>query len=153
MSSLELKIPPPLLALAIGFGMSLLARVLPVIELPYPLRLILCLAIASIGGVYSLAGAIAFRAAKTTVNPMTPEKTSSLVQSGIYNLTRNPMYVGLFLVLCGWTVFLMSPLVAIGPAGFMLWIKHFQIAPEERALTELFGEEYVKYKLRVRAWF
>ncbi|MCU6434746.1 isoprenylcysteine carboxylmethyltransferase family protein [Undibacterium sp. Jales W-56] len=153
MQSLELKIPPPLLALLIGVAMYLLAQMPPAIELPRLFRLTLSIAIAVLGFGYSVAGAIAFHQAKTTVNPMSPEKASSLVQSGIYKITRNPMYVGLFLVLCGWTVFLMSPFAAIGPLGFMFYINRFQIAPEERALTKLFGEEYMKYKARVRAWF
>src|SRR5664279_3386787 len=97
------------------------------------------LAIAAVGAAFSVGGVIAFRRAKTTVNPMKPEAASSLVSSGVYRATRNPMYVGLLLVLVAWAVFLSSFLALLGPLAFIACIGRFQITPEERVLSALFG--------------
>ena len=104
------------------------------------------------GLVFSAAGILSFRRARTTVNPTTPEAASFLVVSGIYRITRNPMYVGISLVLVAWAVFLSSAWALLGPAAFILYISRFQIAPEERALSKLFGAEYASYRARVRRW-
>jgi len=74
------------------------------------------------------------------------------VSSGIYAVTRNPMYVGLLLVLIALAIFLSSPWTLVGPAAYFLYIGRFQIAPEERALTALFGTEYTEYLSKVRRW-
>ncbi len=150
--SLEAKVPPPLVALAnvaLMWGISLLA---PQLEFPASVRLAACLAIAGFALVFSAAGVVSFRRAHTTVNPTTPEAASSLVSSGVYRITRNPMYVGLSLLLVAWAVFLSSAWALLGPVGFVLYISRFQIAPEERALAKLFGAEYASYKASVRRW-
>src|SRR6185436_8035975 len=108
--------------------------------------------IATAGGFFSIGGFVAFRRARTTVNPMKPESASSLVASGVYRITRNPMYVGLVLVLVAWATFLAAPLALLGPLAFVLYIGRFQIAPEEVALTKRFGTEYADYKAKVRRW-
>ena len=108
--------------------------------------------VALLGGGVSLAGAIGFRRAKTTVNPHRPENTSALVTTGIYRFTRNPMYVGVLLVLVGWAVYLSVPWTFAGPLAFFLYIDRFQIAPEERVLSSMFAEEYADYKATVRRW-
>ena len=122
------------------------------LELPASVRITLAIVIALLGGAFSLTGMISFRRAKTTVNPMQPEKTSSLVSSGVYTVTRNPMYVGLLLVLVGWAVFLSSAVALAGPVAFFFYIGRFQIAPEERVLVQMFGPKYVEYKAKVRRW-
>jgi protein-S-isoprenylcysteine O-methyltransferase Ste14 len=108
--------------------------------------------IALVGAAFTIAGIVSFRRAKTTVSPLKPESASSLVSSGVYTITRNPMYVGLLSLLVAWTVFLSSPLALVGPLAFFLYIGRFQIAPEERALSNLFGSEYANYRARVRRW-
>ncbi len=84
---------------------------------------------------------------------MKPESTSSLVTSGIYKCTRNPMYVGLLFVLVAWAVFLSSAWLLVGPLIFVLYMNRFQIAPEERMLSQMFGTTYSTYKGTVRRWF
>ncbi|MNJ74873.1 hypothetical protein D3C77_718740 [compost metagenome] len=86
------------------------------------------------------------------VNPLKPASASALVTSGIYRVTRNPMYLGFALVLAAWTVFLASPFTLLGIAAFVLYIDRFQILPEERALHQLFGEAMDEYCARVRRW-
>jgi protein-S-isoprenylcysteine O-methyltransferase Ste14 len=97
-------------------------------------------------------GLLAFRAARTTINPMAPQRTRALVTGGVYRITRNPMYVGMALLLSAWAVALGSTWALAGPLGFMLFITRFQIRPEEQALHALFGETYAAYCRRVRRW-
>ena len=152
-NSLELKIPPPAVAVLICAAMWGLSLFPPVVVLPTLTRAVVALAIAAVGGIFSMAGGIHFRRAKTTVNPMKPQAASSLVTGGIYKFTRNPMYVGLLLVLIGWAAFLCSLwALLLGPIAFVLYISRFQILPEERVLSSLFGAEFTAYQSRVRRW-
>lgn len=152
MQSLELKIPPPICALLVAGAMWGISHIAPLSGVPALIRVAVAIGLAVAGGVFSLAGVIAFRRAKTTANPMKPQAASSLVRSGVYRVTRNPMYVGLLLVLVAWAVFLSSAWELLGPLAFAAYIGRFQIAPEERALSALFGTEYSAYKAKVRRW-
>ncbi len=152
MNALELKIPPPLFALLVGVGMWSLALYTPIMMLPTVARIAVAAAAALAGGAFSLAGLLAFRRAQTTVNPTKPMSASSLVTTGVYRFTRNPMYVGLLFVLVGWAVFLASPLSLLGPVFFVAFIGRFQIKPEERVLAGKFGSEFAAYQTRVRRW-
>ncbi len=107
---------------------------------------------ALVGVVVSVLGVVAFKRAKTTVNPMRPGASSSLVVFGIYRRTRNPMYLGFALVLLGWAAFLSNALALALLPAFVLCMNRFQIKPEERALESRFGREFVDYMHRVRRW-
>ncbi|HET9680124.1 MAG TPA: isoprenylcysteine carboxylmethyltransferase family protein, partial [Gammaproteobacteria bacterium] len=61
-------------------------------------------------------------------------------------------YLGMFIMLLGWGVFWSSLLALIGPVIFLLYINQFQIVPEERALSQLFGDSFAAYKAKVRRW-
>ncbi|HEX7441619.1 MAG TPA: isoprenylcysteine carboxylmethyltransferase family protein [Caldimonas sp.] len=152
MNSLEVKVPPPAVASGIAVVMWVTSKLAPLLQVPSAPRLGAAAALLLVGIGFSAAGVLAFRRARTTVNPMKPETTSSLVSSGIYRVTRNPMYVGLLFVLIAWAVFLSSAWALLWPAAFVLYISRFQIAPEERALDKLFGSEYADYRARVRRW-
>ena len=152
MKSLEVKVPPPAVAAAMAVAMWGASRLAPLVQVPDALRLGTAAAIALLGIGFSAAGILAFRHARTTVNPTKPQQASSLVSSGVYRITRNPMYVGLSFVLVAWAVFLSSAWALLGPVAFVLYIGRFQIAPEERALATLFGTEYARYQARVRRW-
>jgi protein-S-isoprenylcysteine O-methyltransferase Ste14 len=152
MQALELKIPPPAVAALMAGAMWGISVVAPLLEVPAFIRVAAAGTIALAGGGFSLAGIISFRRARTTVNPMKPESTSSLVCSGIYGVTRNPMYVGLLFVLVAWAVFLSSAWALLGPLAFLLYINRFQIAPEEGVLSARFGTGYSAYKAKVRRW-
>jgi protein-S-isoprenylcysteine O-methyltransferase Ste14 len=152
MRSLEAVVPPPVVAAAVAVAMWGVSSIAPRLQVSAPLRLVACAAFLLAGLVFSVAGIVSFRRARTTVNPTKPETASSLVSSGIYRVTRNPMYVGLSLVLVAWAVFLSSAWALLGPLAFALYIGRFQIAPEERALSKLFGSEYSAYQARVRRW-
>ena len=120
--------------------------------MPALIRLLAAALITAVGLGAAVAGAISFRRAKTTVNPMKPEKASSLVITGIFGFSRNPMYVGLGCVLVAWAILLSSAWLLFGPLIFVVYIGRFQIAPEERALSAMFGAAYSDYKAKVRRW-
>jgi protein-S-isoprenylcysteine O-methyltransferase Ste14 len=152
MHTLELKVPPPIVALVMAIAMWFLSQLPPSSEALPIARLLLAACVAAIGAAFSLAGVVAFRRAKTTVNPLKPESASSLVSGGVYKVTRNPMYVGMLLILLAWAAFLWSAWSLLGPLAFAAYISRFQIAPEESILAGLFGTEYAEYKARVRRW-
>jgi protein-S-isoprenylcysteine O-methyltransferase Ste14 len=150
--SLELRIPPPLVALAVAVLMWGLAGITPTIDLAADWVLILGVAPAMLGVGAAIAGVASFQRARTTIHPLTPERSSALVDSGIYRFSRNPMYLGMALVLLGWSAWLTAPAALFGPLIFMAFITRFQIHPEERILEGLFGEGYKDYCRRVRRW-
>ena len=150
--SLELKIPPPIVALLVAGAMWVAAHLSGRLEVPEPVRILGGIILALIGGGVTFSGARAFRKVKTTINPLTPEKTSTFVRTGIYGVTRNPMYLGLLFVITGWSVFLASAYALLGLPGFVLYIGRFQITPEERMLEKLFGSAYSDYRLKVPRW-
>jgi len=149
---LELRIPPPLVGVLIGVAMWLLVEQSWLVGLSGSARLAAAIVLVLLGVAVSLAGVVSFRRARTTVNPLKPEKTSALVCSGVYRITRNPMYLGFLLMLAGWAVLLASGYVWFGPVLFVAYITRFQILPEERVLTGLFGDEFTAYQNRVRRW-
>jgi protein-S-isoprenylcysteine O-methyltransferase Ste14 len=152
MQALELKIPPPAVAVLIAGAMWGISVVTPSLDVPDLIRVVAAVAVALAGGGIALSGVVSFRRARTTVNPMKPETTSSLVTTGIYRITRNPMYVGVLFVLVAWAIFLSAPWTLAGPLAFVLYMNRFQIAPEERVLSAMFGTDYSSYKARVRRW-
>lgn len=152
MSALELKIPPPLVLFACGLLMWLLAVLLPGLHFVMPGQLELAVLLAASGMGVAIAGVLAFRQASTTINPTRPSATSSIVSSGVYRFTRNPMYLGMLLCLGGWAVFLGNPLSLLGLPLFVAYLNRMQIGPEERALATKFGEPYTQYLSRVRRW-
>jgi len=152
MHVLELKIPPVAVVLAAAALMWLVAWAVSAFKFLLPARDLVAMSFALAGAVTSALGVVSFRRARTTVNPMKPELSSSLVTSGIYKLSRNPMYLGFLLVLLGWAVFLSSVLAFLFLPAFILYMNRFQIDPEERALAALFGQEFTAYKARARRW-
>lgn len=151
-SWLETRIPPLLLLLIAVLGVWWLALVLPQSSLPWWLRLPLAVVLLLAGLVFCLAGLRAFRRVGTTVNPVDPEATSTLVRSGVYRLSRNPMYLGFVFLLLAQAVWLQAPFGLVVVAGFIAWVTRFQIVPEDRALRQRFGDEFTAYCAGVRRW-
>jgi protein-S-isoprenylcysteine O-methyltransferase Ste14 len=152
MRTLELKVPPVAVALIIAALMWSVSWTTPAFRFVFPARGLLALIFAGAGVITAVLGVASFRRARTTVNPMKPESSSSLVRSGVYARSRNPMYLGLLLLLIGWAIFLSNILAFVVLPVFIFYMNRFQIEPEERALTCRFGEEFVAYKSRVRRW-
>ena len=152
MHALDHKVPPPVVMLVFALSMWLLSASESSMALALPWRRTLAIIMWSLGFTIAIAGLLEFWRAKTTVNPLSPEAASAMVTSGIYQYSRNPMYVGLLFALVGWAVWL-SHLVAFGLLPFfILYINRFQIEPEERALSVKFGEQFRQYRNSVRRW-
>lgn len=152
MRALEHRIPPPLVALACAAGMWGMAGVTSPLGLSSTVRAVSAAVLSLAGAFFCLAGVVSFRRARTTVNPLKPQSASSLVNSGIYRVSRNPMYVGFALLLAAWAAWLASPPGLLGVVLFVLYVTRFQIVPEERALAALFGAEFERYRQGVRRW-
>ena len=149
---LEHRIPPPIVTLAFGAAAYGIARLTPGLRIEFPGRVAGGALFALLGFAVAAAGMIRFRQAGTTVNPIAPSNASSVVTSGIYSVTRNPMYVGLVLVLVGFVTWLANPLGVLFVAGLGAYLHRFQIEPEERLLVAKFGDEYAAYLKSVRRW-
>lgn len=146
---LDFKIPPVLvLTISAGFIMGI-----PYILPFYGIRSIwLCVCFIVPGIVIALSGVREFVKSKTTLNPTTPKKSSHIVNTGIYSFSRNPMYLGMALILAGLVFAWGNYLSWLGVVGFVAYITHFQIVPEEKILKEIYGEEYKEYIRKVRRW-
>jgi protein-S-isoprenylcysteine O-methyltransferase Ste14 len=153
MKTLELKIPP--LPLAVGFGVLMWAvdRWLPMQTERSWVRSVIALATLGLAIGIVVTAVIGFRSARTTVDPFHPEAASTIVTTGIYGVTRNPMYLGFLLALVSLAVFLGNVASAVLPLIFVVYMNRFQIGPEERALRTRFGEPYEAYLRSVRRWF
>ena len=152
MHCLALKIPPPAVTLITGALMWLVARAMPVLAFDFPYRYLVAASLVVAGVAIDVLGLVSFLRARTTINPLKPQSSSALVVSGIYTLTRNPMYLGLLLILLGWAVYLAYIAAFLFLPAFVLYMNRFQIAPEERALAALFGDAFAAYKMQVRRW-
>ena len=151
MHALELRVPPVALVFIFATAMAFLAYSVPA-PVPIPSKLAIATALVVSGALVALAGVVAFRRHRTTVNPFKPEQSSSLVSSDIYRFSRNPMYLGFLLALVGWSVYLANWASALVLPAFVAYMNRFQIQPEERALTQRFGQQFVAYSHSVRRW-
>jgi protein-S-isoprenylcysteine O-methyltransferase Ste14 len=151
-AGLELKIPPPLVCAAVADLMWLTALVSIPFNFDFPGKVPAAAVLSLLGLFIAIAGVVSFKRARTTVNPTRPDSASALVVSGVYRFTRNPMYLGLLLVLVAWGVFLSNALALIWIPAFVAYMNHFQISPEERALSGLFSDDFLAYKAKVRRW-
>ena len=151
---LEHRIPPPVVGAVVAAGMWVLVRKLGLLPLPdVGLKPLLTGLLAAVGLAFDLAGLRAFLARRTTVNPLRPERASSLVTEGVYRISRNPMYIGMVFLLLAWGLYLADAgALLLGPLAYVLYLNRFQIAPEERVLLGLFGDQYRAYMGRVRRW-
>ena len=149
---LDNKVPPPLLVLLIGIAMSAIAWLTPTIEIARNPRLLAGVAVIVLGLLVVIQGARTFWRNKTTINPVELAKASTLVTTGVFRFSRNPMYVGFTCVLIGWVMCLAAPWALVGPLVFVLFINRFQIAPEERMMHAKFGKAYDDYRTQVRRW-
>jgi protein-S-isoprenylcysteine O-methyltransferase Ste14 len=152
MSVLEHRIPPPLVCLIVAIAMWVIAHYSNPLILAWALRWGLIVLFLAIGLALAPPAIMAFRRTKTTVDPVHIDRASSLVVSGPFSFTRNPMYLGLTSLLLAWATYLSAPLAVLGPIAFMLFITRFQIIPEERAMAAKFGADYEAYRKRVRRW-
>ena len=150
---LDNRLPPLLVAAVVGVIMTMAARLTPFPWLVWPGSIIVAFVLVLLGVALAFAGVVTFERHRTTVNPFKPATASTLVEAGVYRRTRNPMYVGVTLMLLGYAVYLGHLLAFVLVALFPIYIQRFQIVPEERALDRIFGDAYAVYKARVPRWF
>lgn len=152
MKALENRLPPPLVVAMIAVAMVGASRALPPLPIAAAARVAGAAAIAVFGFSFIARAFRTFRRAGTTIDPVHIERASALVTSGVFGRSRNPMYVGMAVMLVGWAVLLGSPWLLVGPALFVAFTTRFQILPEERAMRARFGDAYSSYVDRVRRW-
>ena len=141
---------PPLYLVGAMLAMVLLHFYFPVWEFGAPGARYVGIALIVIGVVFGFWAVFLFRRANTGVVPFTA--ATFLVLRGPYRYTRNPMYVGMALVLLGSAVYLASLAPFLVLPLFILFINNRFILAEEAMLEEAFGEAYREYKARVRRW-
>jgi len=146
------KIPPPIIALVFGLICWALNVYLPIYQPQTQWLFHLGYGFILLGLCLDLVSLMAFIKNKTTINPIKPQKATTLVVSGFYRFSRNPMYLGMFLILLGVALLLGDVSGLISLAFLLLTMNLLQIIPEEKILEELFGESYLDYKKKVRRW-
>jgi protein-S-isoprenylcysteine O-methyltransferase Ste14 len=152
MRFLETRIPAPFVTIAIAGGMWLLPHAQAMPDAIDVVRLAAIDLSMNLSAVVALAAFAGFWKARTTINPLKPDRASVLVTHGIYRFTRNPMYLSLLLLLVAYACDRGSWVAFAGPAVYVAYITRFQIVPEERILSSKFGDDFVAYKRRVRRW-
>ncbi len=152
LKALELKIPPFPIGLAAAAGMWFIAREWPAFGFDWPGKDVLAFALGIAGFAFAVAGIAVFRSARTTPNPMRPENATTLVTTGPYRISRNPMYAGLVVALGGWGLHLGNALGFVLLPVLVVYLDWFQIWPEEAILAKTFGEAFAAYCRKVRRW-
>jgi len=152
MNALELRIPPAAQFLIAMAGMWLLAKFAPALAVEIPGRRFFVVLLFCLGGIVAVPAIAAFRSAGTTVDPRRPDEAARLVVRGVYRFSRNPMYLGLLLLLVTWAIYLSNLLAFAGLPLFVLAMNRLQIRPEEAAMEAQFGDEFRAYRGSVRRW-
>ena len=144
------KIPPPVVALILVISNYFSSRKIDLIHIPF--QTLISVFILSVGLLILLNPVLKFIKSKTTINPIKFKKVNKLVTSGIYNYSRNPMYLGFLIIVISSSIFYLNIYSILTPLFFYLWINRFQIKREEIFLAEKFGKEYLSYKNKTRRW-
>lgn len=145
--NLDTKIPPPVVTIII---LSLI-YFFSLKEYNLNVELISIILLTS-GILFILSAVIQFIKRKTTVNPTKPHKTTSLVISGTFKITRNPMYLGMLLIIMSYAFYKLSIISLFLIPLFIFYINKFQIEPEEHEMRKKFGKEYEDYCKKVDRW-
>lgn len=147
----ENRFPPPFLVAGLVIVMAAAKFLLLPHDLP-PAALAAGTIVALAGLAITVTAARKFFATGTTINPVAIEKASKLVTGGIFRWTRNPMYLGMVLILAGFAIGLDSAWLLVSPLAFALFIQRFQIRPEEQVMRQKFGAAFEDYCLKTRRW-
>jgi protein-S-isoprenylcysteine O-methyltransferase Ste14 len=147
---METKIPPPLVTLIFGLSIYFSRELFPTIEIKYSFYVGIFLLL--LGFLILISAVRLFRIDQTTVNPLSPMQATKLVTEGVFKFSRNPMYLGMACVLASLAMFfnIIGGIVFI--ALFCAYITKFQIIPEEKAMSDLFSEDFDQYKQTTRRW-
>ncbi|RKR13441.1 protein-S-isoprenylcysteine O-methyltransferase Ste14 [Maribacter vaceletii] len=150
---MKLKLPPVVVLGIFALLMFLCVKVLPFGNFNFFGRIYLMYVLLSVALLIGFFAVAQFYTQKTTVDPMNPNKVSSLVTGGLYKFSRNPMYLAMLLVLISFCLWLGNAFNSLLIAGFVHFMNKFQIIPEEEILSNHFGKAYKAYCAKVRRWF
>ena len=144
------KIPPPIVTLIFGLIIFFSKSLFPICNFDNSNYVSLIFLI--FGFIILITAVKSFKKHQTTINPLNPDQASTLVNSGIFSFTRNPMYLGMLFILLSIS-FNFNILGGIIICFlFKIYITRFQIIPEEKAMEKIFGKDFVEYKKKVRRW-
>ena len=146
----ELKIPPPIVVLSMGCLHWMAVWISPNWAQPMPLWLSLGAVIFAL--FFGFMGVFGCLQEKTTIHPWNPEETECLVTTGVFSISRNPMYLALILLLFAWVTQPLHPLSLLALWGSVGYLFQFQIRPEERILAAKFPQQFAEYAGRVPRW-
>ena len=149
---MELKIPPLLQLIILGSLMWLTSIYANYFRFNFKYNNEFALFCLTTGAVIIGLSIVTFNRAETTITPLHPDKVSNLVKIGIYQYTRNPMYLGLLLILFSIGGYLQNLASMFVLPIFVWFISQYQIMPEEEALQKVFGQDYKNYQDSVRRW-
>ena len=144
------RIPPPIVTLVFALLSFWLANYLP--KLAFNYQGLSSLLMILIGLTIIVIGVKTFNNSDTTINPLNPSEASHLVTEGVFSYTRNPMYLGMVIILLGVSIYNGVYIGIIILPCFIFYITEFQIKPEEKAMEEIFAGDYTDYLKRVRRW-
>jgi len=142
-------VPPVHLALSLALIVAS-DVVLPTWGAARPVLLVAGVLTLFLGAALGLGARLAFRAHATSADPA--EIPSALVCSGVFRITRNPMYLGMALIAAATALLLAQPAGLVFVAGLIWLWDHSFIPAEERVLEDAFGDAYLRYKSSVRRW-
>ena len=150
MDKFKNKIPPTILTLLFLIFNYILSFNFLKIDIPYKYFFTTLLLI--LGFYIIIRSSRLFAQAKTSIDPLRPFKSTSLITNDIYKYSRNPMYFGYLLIILGSLVYLGNVISIIVIPLFIFTFNFLQIIPEEEALKDLFGPNYDDYLSKVRRW-
>ena len=145
-----IKIPPPLIVLTLIISIYFSSKKIDLINIPFQLEI--SFFILFVGILIFIYPVLQFIKSKTTVDPIKFKKVNKLVTSGVFKYSRNPMYLGMLMIVLSTSIFYLNIYSILTPFLFIFWINKFQIKREEAFLTEKFGKEYLSYKNKTKRW-
>ena len=144
------KIPPPIVTLAFGLMIYFSRNIFP--DINNIIFYVLSLFFIILGPFILISAVRSFKAEQTTINPININNASSLVISGVFKYSRNPMYLGMVFILLALSFRFNLVGGILFTSIFIMYITKFQIIPEEAAMKSIFGEDFNKYKNNTRRW-
>ncbi len=149
---LELKVPPPVIALLCVLGMYFLDRVFPSFGGGASTAWLIAVVLVTLASLIAIMALVQFKRARTTIHPNVPHNTRQIVTSGVYSMTRNPMYLALVMMIFAAGIAMQNSAVFLFVPASVWYLNRYQIVPEERILESKFGDQYRAYKAKTRRW-
>lgn len=150
--TLELKIIPPVQLLICSGLMGLLSKYFPQFSFNLSISFSFAIFLVCVSIIIGALALYDFHKHQTTFHPHTPEKTRTVVNTGVFAYSRNPMYLAMAIALFALGIYLQNYSCFIIMPLFVWYITRFQITPEEKMLDKLFPNDYQAYCQRVRRW-